>query len=133
MRAINSWEEILMFDMIGNIFRNLAQKPATRNYPFAKRLAFAGSRGRVAGVAIDKCIFCGICARKCPADAIKVDRAAKAWELDPFKCVICGACAEVCPKKCITLNEGYTPVAGAKTPLKYVQPEQPKETQTQAG
>lgn len=116
-----------MFDMIGSIFKNLGRKPATRNYPFERRSAFTDSRGRVAGVEIDKCIFCGLCVRKCPADALKVDRAAKTWELDPFKCVICGACAEVCPKKCIWLDEGHAKAAGEKTHLKYVQPETTKE------
>jgi ech hydrogenase subunit F len=134
MRAINFLGGILMFDMLDNIFKNLTRKPATRNYPFEQRTAFTGSRGRVKGIEIDKCIFCGMCARKCPSDAIKVDRTAKSWEVDPFKCVICGVCAEVCPKKCIALADGYAPVAGEKTSLKYVQPEQSKEgTQSKAG
>lgn len=50
-----------------------------------------------------KCIYCGICAKKCPASAITVDRAAKSWQVDYDACVACGTCAESCPKKCITL------------------------------
>ena len=50
-----------------------------------------------------KCVYCTICARKCPAGALTVDRAAKTWTLDEDLCVGCGTCAEACPKKCIIL------------------------------
>ena len=49
----------------------------------------------------EKCVYCTLCAKKCPAGAIEVDRANKVWALDGEKCVVCGTCAEVCPKKCI--------------------------------
>lgn len=120
-----------MFDMIGNIFKNLSQKPATRKYPFEKREPFKESRGKVKGIAVDSCIFCGICAKKCPSDAIVVDRNLKSWEIDPFKCVICGVCAEVCPKKCILMDEHYTQPAIGKEKVIFVQ--QPKATETQVG
>ena len=51
----------------------------------------------------DKCVYCTICAKKCPAGALTVDRAAKTWELDEDLCVACGTCAEVCPKKAILI------------------------------
>ncbi len=50
-----------------------------------------------------KCVYCTICARKCPAGALTVDRAAKTWTLDEDVCVGCGTCAEACPKKCIIM------------------------------
>ncbi len=50
----------------------------------------------------DSCVFCGLCARNCPADAITVDRAAKSWEVDKEQCLKCGMCIEKCPKKCLT-------------------------------
>lgn len=50
-----------------------------------------------------KCIYCTICARKCPAGALTVDRAAKTWALDEDLCVACGTCSEVCPKKAIVM------------------------------
>ncbi len=50
-----------------------------------------------------KCIYCTICARKCPAGALTVDRAAKTWTLDEDLCVGCGTCAEACPKKAIVI------------------------------
>ena len=57
----------------------------------------------------DKCVYCTICARKCPAGALEVDRAAKTWTLNEDECVACGNCAEVCPKKAI-LMPGDEPV-----------------------
>ena len=50
------------------------------------------------------CVYCTLCARKCPQEAITVDRAAKTWKLDGEKCVGCGVCAAACPKKCLTLR-----------------------------
>ena len=50
-----------------------------------------------------RCVYCTICAKKCPAGALEVDRANKTWVLDEEKCVACGTCAEACPKKCILL------------------------------
>lgn len=50
-----------------------------------------------------RCVYCTLCAKKCPAGAIEVDRANKTWKLDDEKCVACGTCAELCPKKCIIM------------------------------
>ena len=50
-----------------------------------------------------KCVYCTLCAKKCPAGAIEVDRANKTWKLDDEKCVGCGTCAEACPKNCIIM------------------------------
>ena len=50
-----------------------------------------------------KCVYCTICARKCPAGALTVDRAAKTWQLDEDLCVACGTCESVCPKKAIIM------------------------------
>ena len=50
-----------------------------------------------------KCVYCTICAKKCPAGALTVDRAAKTWTLDEDLCVACGTCAGVCPKKAIVI------------------------------
>lgn len=50
-----------------------------------------------------KCVYCTLCAKKCPAAALSVDRAAKTWVLDEELCVGCGTCAEVCPKKAIVI------------------------------
>ncbi|MBC8061146.1 MAG: 4Fe-4S binding protein [Clostridiaceae bacterium] len=90
-----------MFDLV---IKNFFAKKPTRLFPVApERVAFPLSRGRI--VFDEKtCILCSICARRCPADAITVDRAAGKWELDAFRCIICGECVTACPKKSITMS-----------------------------
>ena len=121
-----------MFDMLSSIFKNLGSKPATRMYPFDKREPFKNSRGQISGIDIDVCIFCGICARKCPADAIVVNKAEKSWEIDQFKCVVCGVCVEVCPKKCLLMEAGHKTAACKKDKSKHVQQPKPAEVETSA-
>lgn len=100
-----------MFDMLGNIVKNLFSAPATRRYPFEKREPVENGRGQITGVDAETCIYCGLCARKCPSLCITVDKATKTWQLNPYKCVICGVCVEACPKKCISMDAQYrTPV-----------------------
>ena len=53
----------------------------------------------------DSCVFCGMCARVCPAGALTVDRATKTWNVDESKCVQCGLCIGKCPKKCLSFEE----------------------------
>ncbi|MGX8693117.1 MAG: ATP-binding protein, partial [Clostridia bacterium] len=48
-----------------------------------------------------KCIYCTLCAKKCPVGALTVDRAAKTWTLDEDLCLGCGTCAMACPKDAI--------------------------------
>ena len=50
-----------------------------------------------------KCIYCTLCAKKCPAGALTVDRQNKTWTLDEDSCVACGTCAGVCPKDAIVM------------------------------
>jgi ferredoxin len=52
----------------------------------------------------DECIYCGICAKNCPQEAIEVNRDEKSWKLDEDKCVKCGLCTEKCPKKCLEIK-----------------------------
>ncbi len=52
----------------------------------------------------EACVFCTLCAKKCPEGAITVDRAEKKWELDKKLCVQCGICVQSCPKKCIEMK-----------------------------
>ena len=85
------------------IMQNLFHKPATRKYPFESRLTFERSRGHVIFNS-ENCVYCGLCARKCPADAIKVDRTNKTIKLNTFRCIICSECITSCPKKSIILS-----------------------------
>ena len=91
----------------GMILRSLFKKPATLMYPIQPREWTECTRGRIE-IDIDKCIFCGICARKCPTDAIEVDRGAKSWTIARMGCIQCSCCVEVCPKDCLENIAGYT-------------------------
>ena len=50
-----------------------------------------------------KCVYCTLCAKNCPVEALTDDRAAKTWTLDEDACVGCGTCAASCPKDAIVL------------------------------
>jgi formate hydrogenlyase subunit 6/NADH:ubiquinone oxidoreductase subunit I len=103
-----------MIDFITVALKNVFSKPATRNYPTVKRNAFEKQRGQIK-INVNDCIFCGMCMRKCPAGAIKVDRAEKKWTIDRFSCIVCSYCAESCPKKCLSVDPDYTKPAFTKT------------------
>lgn len=107
-----------MLEMLSTVMKNLMSRPATRNYPAQVRDEFKDVRGKI-DIDIDNCIFCGICARKCPAIALKVDRADSSWEIKRFKCVVCNSCVEACPKKCLTMNEKREPSAYATSNYKF--------------
>lgn len=55
----------------------------------------------------DSCFGCGMCAKQCPADAIKLTdytapgKKKPAYEIDPDKCIKCGACMSTCKFKAI--------------------------------
>lgn len=90
----------MMIPMLRTVVRNLVTGPATRLTP---RDPVPAGRGQI-DVEINQCIFCGLCQRKCPADALLVNRSERSWTLDPYRCIICGLCAEACPKKCIHVD-----------------------------
>lgn len=98
-----------MLEMLKVVLSNLFSKPATRKYPYTVREPFERSRGQIS-FSDTNCVYCGLCSKKCPADAIKVDRLTKTWELDAYRCIICGECVGSCPKKCISMcNERREP------------------------
>ncbi len=92
---------IRLFTILKDIVANTFSKPYTRNYPFEVRPSFEGERGKLV-IEEDKCIYCGICERKCPANAIKVTKKPdQSWQFERFRCILCAACVEACPKKCL--------------------------------
>ena len=78
------------------------------NVPVPEKKPAAAAPAADANIPVkgDDCVYCTLCAKKCPVDAITVDRAAKAWAVDAGACVGCGTCVEACPKKCLTMSKG---------------------------
>ena len=91
---------------LGNVLKNLISRPATRLYPAEVREPFARARGHI-DFEIEKCLFCGACARRCPAAAITIDRPNRELTFEPFRCIICEACVEACPRKAIVADAHY--------------------------
>lgn len=90
------------------VFYNLFTKPVTTMYPLKKKEFFERTRGHVT-IAINTCIFCGICSKKCPTNAIYVMKSEKSWSIERLKCIQCNSCVENCPKKCLKMDNHYTP------------------------
>ena len=88
-------------------------KPSTTRYPFEPRRALAGSRGSLIFTK-DNCVFCTVCAKKCPTDALVVNRAQKTWAIDRLRCIACGYCVEACPKKSLELHTAHGTVTVTK-------------------
>ncbi|MDR1272896.1 MAG: 4Fe-4S binding protein [Clostridiales Family XIII bacterium] len=82
------------------VLRSLFGKPSTYGYPFTPREYPDTLRGAI-GIDIDACIFCGLCARKCPTDAIEVNRQEKSWTIKRMQCVYCSYCVDTCMKNCL--------------------------------
>jgi ech hydrogenase subunit F len=70
------------------------------------------------------CILCGICSRKCPTDAIDVDRNAKTWTIRRMSCIQCSCCVEACPKKCLVNKASYTAPDVVKVVDTFAKPEE---------
>lgn len=95
------------FKIANVIAKSLFKKPATLMYPVVPREWQERTRGHVE-IDVTSCIVCGICAKKCPADAIVVDRASRTWEIQRMQCIQCNSCVDTCPKKCLTMAPEYT-------------------------
>ena len=96
----------------GTLFKAAPKKPAPK--PAAAAAAPKAEAAPADGVikpredgkpaqVTSKCVYCTLCAKKCPAGALTVDRAARRWTLDEDSCVACGTCATVCPKNVIEI------------------------------
>lgn len=100
----------------------MVKQPVTVCYPQEELAAPERLRGHIVND-MDVCICCGMCARRCPAGALAVDRKGGTWSIDPYACVVCGECIESCPKHCLSMDTARTPVAADKTPTVETKPE----------
>ena len=95
------------------LMRSLFGKPATLMYPVKPAKIQEGTRGHMT-IDIDKCVFCSLCAKKCPTNAITVDRNARTWQIERMKCIQCNACAVNCNKDALHMANTYTAPSGQK-------------------
>ncbi len=107
------------------VLKSLFKKPATLMYPAVPRQWQERTRGQIS-IDEESCIVCGICARKCPTNAITVDRKKRTWEIQRMQCIQCGCCVEVCPKTCLTMENQYTEPGPEKVIDTFEIPEQKK-------
>jgi formate hydrogenlyase subunit 6/NADH:ubiquinone oxidoreductase subunit I len=93
--------------MSKTLFKSIVHGPYTELYPIKKKESFERTRGSINNN-IDDCIFCGICEKRCPTGAIKVEKAKTSWSIERQQCIQCAYCTEVCPKKCLKMENKYT-------------------------
>ena len=86
--------------MATTAIKNFFSRPATRiePSPLPER-----ARGRLA-FDVESCVFCGLCARRCPSVAIEVVKAEKRVSIQHLSCVLCGVCVEACSRHSLTLE-----------------------------
>jgi formate hydrogenlyase subunit 6/NADH:ubiquinone oxidoreductase subunit I len=92
--------------LLSKFLKELFKKRTTNKYPFEKFPAQKGFRG-IHEYNKNKCIFCGICEKVCPAIAIRVFKEKKIWKIDWGKCIFCSRCEENCPTNAIKLSKNY--------------------------
>ncbi len=88
--------------MLPTILKNFFGGPATRLYPVEVREPFEHARGQVS-FNEDKCTLCGTCVRRCPAEAISMDKEKNELTFYPARCIVCEVCVDICPRKAIDL------------------------------
>lgn len=97
--------------MLPTILKNFFGGPATRLYPIQVREPFEKARGHIV-FDDDKCVLCGVCALRCPADAISIDKEKKELTFEPARCIVCEVCVPGCTTDAITLvNKWRSPFA----------------------
>ena len=96
--------------ILPEVLINLFRHRFTRKYPKEKPVIPQGFRGKIQHFK-DKCIYCGLCAKYCPSNAITVDVKKKTWHVDYGQCVFCQQCEEICrdvvKKNAIKLSKEY--------------------------
>lgn len=121
--------------MVKTILKQFVHKPVTTSFPAEPAKIDLSARGSIV-FDPSKCTSCTICMKRCPSQAIKVDKSAKTWSIDRFRCIICGSCIDLCKFKVLSMDSSYSPAAtyqerensGIDTMIiTYVKPEKPKK------
>ena len=121
--------------MLKTIFKQFTHKPVTTTFPAEPAHLYPATRGEIQFDPA-KCTSCTICMKRCPSQAISVDKAAKTWSIDRFRCVMCSSCVELCKFHALSMDTAYPAAAtvseressGVTTfAITYVKPEKPKK------
>jgi len=122
---------MVFFEMVKTALKTVVRQPATILYPAQAAKKTSLSRGHVT-IDESRCISCGTCQRKCPAQAIVISREEKTWQIDRLRCVVCNSCVDTCPVKCLFMDTQYsTPVTARGVEIvviTYVKPEKKDES-----
>ena len=93
--------------------KTVVHRPVTVLYPYEKEWIPENYRGRP-GLRFDRCVACGMCARMCVTQAIKLievddDNGNKVMrpQINIGRCAFCGYCAEYCPVDAMTVTPIY--------------------------
>ena len=120
-----------VFKLCGMTLKSLFTKAPTVKYPFQKREPFERTRGRIEMADMKSCILCGLCARKCPAYAIEVNKEEETWTYHPHSCIYCDSCVRSCPKSCLIMKHQYSPVVTKLEPEVHKKPPLTPEEQVE--
>ncbi len=112
MRAVSQGDSrkrpnvvVAHLEAIAAAFSRMLKKPMTLMYPDVEEAYPSGYRGVVL-LDYDKCIGCSLCARVCPARAIKMYRVPGDKRIRPGydmgRCIFCGFCVDICPTDALT-------------------------------
>ncbi len=107
--------------MSKTVLKSIFGKSACLMYPIVSRQFVEGTRGQIS-IDSAQCIYCGICQKKCPTDAIVVEKkkslkdsagvvqesGQNLWQIDRLRCITCNYCVEACPKKCLHMDRKYS-------------------------
>lgn len=108
-----------ILNMTKTILKSLVHGPYTDLYPIKPRENFERTRGSIEND-IENCIFCSMCVKRCPTQALAVVKADKYWSIERMQCIQCGYCVEVCPKKCLSMRGEYTTPGYEKVKDEYI-------------
>lgn len=92
------------FKLAGMTIGSIFKKKETLKYPVQTKKAYKDQKGTIINAETENCTLCGICAKRCPANAISVDKEKKEWSINHFSCIQCGYCITACPKKCLKMS-----------------------------
>ena len=106
----------------------LVKKPETLQYPAETKAPYSGQKGVVVNAKTDVCNLCGLCEKRCPANAIVVDRDKSTWSISHLSCIQCGYCISGCPKKALEMK-GERPALAAKKEMEVIKIKLPKKTE----